>query len=64
MADLAEKLATSDKMKELGFSASVSQSGRWLLKNDSESDSSLAASGTCQSIGAVTDSQQVCLGIM
>ena len=40
-SQLAEKLAKSDKMKELGFSASVSQSGRCLLKNDF--DSSLGA---------------------
>ena len=47
-SQLAEKLATSDKMKELGFSASVSQSGRCLLKTsassqDGDSDSSLGA---------------------
>ena len=46
-SQLAEKLATSDKMKELGFSASVSQSGRCLLKNErflaGDSDSSLGA---------------------
>jgi hypothetical protein len=46
-SQLAEKLATSDKMKELGFSASVSQSGRCLLKNErflaGDSDSPLGA---------------------